>query len=254
MIPFRIEIVPIGPGVDVTENVRANRDKPPPIATGRRRLAVVGGSPSVGEHLDELKQWDGDVWGINSTAYWLQSKGIDCALFTVDPLFNGNGTATKAILASCCHPDLVNACDSSVFHLIEQDPDGVIGGCTTAGRAPILALRLGYTEVHFFGCEGSFSDTTHIEWNETVGFESQLLIKAGETYKTAPELLKQCEELGGVIRAFPTVFFERSGGLLGAMLRHWDEWEVVAVSDGMKADLIARCGDIGLYEKEYADV
>ena len=250
-MPFRIEIVPIGPGVDVTNNVMANRDKPPPIATGKRRLAVVGGSPSVGEHLDELRQWDGDIWGINSTANWLQSKGIDCTLFTVDPLYKGK-PVKKAILASVCDPDLVNACeDVGVFHMIEQDPEGVIGGCTTAGRAPILALRLGYIEVHFFGCEGSFSDTTHAEWNETIGFESQLIIKAGETYKTAPELLKQCEELGGVIREFPTVFFERSGGLLGAMLRHWDDWEVVAVSDGMKNDLHARYGNLGLYEKAY---
>jgi hypothetical protein len=33
-----------------------------PVAS---RLAVVGGSPWVKDHLDELKAWDGDIWAIN---------------------------------------------------------------------------------------------------------------------------------------------------------------------------------------------
>ena len=47
-------------------------------------LAVVGGGASALRQLEDLRAWKGDIWGLNQTAAWLLSEGVDCELFTVD--------------------------------------------------------------------------------------------------------------------------------------------------------------------------
>lgn len=250
---FRLTFIPVGCVSEpvITAQVAANmgRRLVEHCAPHGRPLAIVGGGPSVLDVLDELKAWPGDIWAINNTAAWLAKHGIRSTLLSVDPdnfEFDKTGVA-DALLASCCHPKAFDGLNVSMFHMIEHDPSGVAGGTSTASRAPALALRMGYFDMTFFGCEGSFVEADHVDRDEQK--PEQLIIRAGADYKTTPPLLLQCECLSDLIREFPC-FHEKSGGLLRAMVKHPD-WEVVAVSGALKQNLIETNGDIGLYESKY---
>ena len=44
----------------------------------------------------------------------------------------------------------------------------------------------------------------------------------------------QSQDLARLIRTLPHIAKDKSGGLLGAMVEHWDTWEVVALSEALK--------------------
>lgn len=211
-------------------------------------VAVVGGGPSLLDRLDELREWPGDIWAINRTADWLQARGIDCAYFSVDPLVIPS-SVKRALVCSACHPQVLEGKDVLMFDLSEHG-GGIVGGSTTATRAPTLAAFMGYPGVHFFGCDSSFQTFDHIDRHEA--YPEELIVKAnGRTFHTYPEFLMQAECLTDIIRLAPELFVNKSGGLLQAMMVD-DQWEVVAVSDALKASLIEWNGDTGLYDKPYA--
>lgn len=211
-------------------------------------LAVVGGGPGVVEHLETLRDWRGDVWAINQTATWLKSRGIDCTMFSVDPgddLPQWTEGVDKALLASICHPKLFDNLDGQdvrIFHTEHYANASlkITGGPSSACRVPKLAISLGYGGVTFFGCEGSFESVSHAYRDENTkeNRPRQLIVKAdGKLYRTGPDYLITSEYLAEVLRTFPDVFEEKSGGLLRALIRDPDTWEVVALSEALKNEL-----------------
>lgn len=210
-----------------------------------RKLAVVGGSPQVIHDIEELRAWNGDIWAINHTADWLASHGIASTLFTVDPVAI-DSPVRKRLLATSCAPEMFTE-DTVAFDMIETHPQGCAGGTSSATRAPWLALSMGYTDVSFFGCEGSYVNNDHVDRNEQV--DRQLIVRAGGCdYITRPDYYVQCQEFAKLFAEFGCVFKNRSGGLLKAMLENPDTWEVVAVSPALKAHLEEVNGKQGLYE------
>jgi hypothetical protein len=190
--------------------------------------------------VEALRTWPGDIWAINRTADYLLDQGIDCTLFTVDPV-ETHSTAAKRLLASCCDPKLFQG-QIEVFDLSEHANDGVSGGTTSATRAPVLAFKMGYPGVVLFGCESSFTDVDHIDRNEQNPV--QLIIRAdGKDWKTSPQMMVQAEELVWLLKHSKNLE-ERSGGLLRAMLNDPD-WEVVAVSSELKKHLDEQNGPGG---------
>jgi hypothetical protein len=190
-----------------------------------RALALVGGGPSVVEHLDEIRAFD-DVWAINEAAAWLKGHGIDACMFSIDPggmepeFYDVN----RAILATCSPPEVFEALkgrDVRVF-------DTRYGGPTSASRAPPIALKCGFGRVTFFGLEGSFRGKTHA-YKDFYNQGQMIVRSCGIDFLTQPDYFQQCEYFAGLVRDHPKVFAERSGGLLGAMslCGHWD---VIAVS------------------------
>lgn len=245
--PFRIKIV--GECVATLEQLRANaRANAHQPRISRRKLAVVGGGPLVVNHLEELRQWTGDIWAINWTAEWLKKQGIKSTLLTIDPQFMDIDCDDR-LLASLCDPRMfIGNCRA--FDLSETHTDGIAGGQSTAVRAPLLALKMGYNEIVFFGCEGSYSDATHADRDEKP--PHVLIVRAGGTdYKVTTDMLLQCEELSKLISTFNGVFNNRSGGLLQAMIDHPDTWEVVGVSAGLKRHLEELNGQLGLYDEPF---
>lgn len=217
----------VGLGVPVVQSLNA------PLP-----LAVVGGGPSSRNHLEELRNWPGDIWAINATFGWLRANGIESTFFSVDPLekiadwMDGG----KAILASSCHPKCWAKADVRMFHMENVTEDNpVIGGTTTALRAPILSLRMGYAPVSFFGCESSYGETSHAYRSEHE--PDQVIVRAsGEDFRTSLPLLDQAENLAVIFKEFPDVFINRSGGLVAAMVAD-PEWEIVALSGYLKERL-----------------
>ncbi len=224
-----------------TLNLRVIEDQP---TANAGPLAVVGGGPSVFEHLDTLRTWQGAIWGINGTHQWLRSHGIEATLFSVDPgeeLASLTDGATKAILASHCDPQVfenLRDADVTIFHseCVADAKKPLIGGTTTATRAPMVALMMGHHPISFFGCEGSFSETTHTFKDEE--HPRQLIIRAGgKDYRTTLQFMSQCENLAMIIRSLPQLTKDCSGGLLGAMIEHHETWGVVAFSKALRDEL-----------------
>ena len=239
---------------DLRRNAQVNARHPQVqrCAPHGRKLAVVGGGPLVRHDLEELRAWDGDVWGINFTAGWLNANGVKAALFTVDPV-PFLTEAPEAILATVCAPSLFEHFKGRVrgFNLAVTDPEnGLHSGAFSSTSAPAVSLKLGYIDVSFFGCEGSFETQDHVDRHE--GRPDQLIVRAGgRDYVTCPPYLTQCDELRKLF-VFDNVYHNRSGGLLKAMIEHPDTWEIVAVSASLKQHLESVNGACGLYEKPYA--
>lgn len=214
-------------------------------------VAVVGGGPSTLARLEELRGWPGEIWAVNSMADWLQERGIESTLFTVDPA-PFHSKAKRALLASCCPPDVFVGKDVRVFDMSAHAEDGITGGVTTAARAPALAVRMGYPGVAFFGCDSSFADVAHVAHSDYAEY-CMLIVRAnGADYKTIPDFIMQAESLAQLIRAFPDYFVCKSDGLLPAMVAD-ENWTTVAVSDRMKKVLIETNGDFGLFDRPYQE-
>lgn len=211
-------------------------EKPDPkaIQFHGRPLAVVGGGPSVKEHLDELRTWPGDIWAINGACSWLRSCGIESTLLTVDPLpilAEKVAGAKKAILCTRCHPSVfavLSEADVRIFDLAQDRPGGIHASCASVLCVPDLATDLGFKDIFFFGCEGSFQASTHLYMNDPQDF--RFVVECGGVeYMTLPELYVCTEQLAEMLRMFPKHLKERSGGLLGAMVRN-AEHDIVKVS------------------------
>lgn len=203
-----------------------------------RKLAVVGGGPSVLEHLDELKEWNGDIWAINYTGTFLLNHGIKSTFVTIDGGWFDTSKLTgieSALVTSCCDPELYDAFpDVTVFDAIEISETGIIGGTTTATRMPHLSAMLGYGDVSFFGCEGSYIGQDHIDRH--VGNDPLIVRVDGIDYVTNPEFLMQAQNLAEIFRNYPQIYKDRSGGLVSALTKCLG-FSVVAVSESLKRSL-----------------
>ena len=220
------------------------------------KLALVGGGPSVIDRLDELREWDGEIWAINATARWLKNQGIKAKFITVDPQPFARETVEgveEAYIATLCHPDLRTFFPKvSLFDMFETDPEGIPGGTTTASRALSLAVHQGFYDITLYGCEGSFTiGQDHVDRNEM--HPEMVVIHAGDQqFVTYLGYMTQCETLANMIRLAPNVFKQRSGGLLEAMVNHYDTWAIVAVSAALKAQLEEVNGPQGLFEPRFS--
>lgn len=254
MKPFRLDVK--GHCVASAEKLRQNAEQNASVprvqfcAPHKRRLAIAGGGPSLVNDLEELRAWDGDIWAINDTAQWLNERGVHATLFSVDPM-PMDVEAPSAILASLCDPAIFLRMKGRVlaFDMVETHPEGIGGGCFSSTRAPALSLKMGYIDVSFFGCEGSFEERDHVDRHSN--HPEQVIVRAGgRDYLTYPSFIVQCEELAKLFY-FDNVYHNRSGGLLKAIVEHPDTWEIVGVSPAMKLHLEELNGHQGLYETPY---
>jgi hypothetical protein len=141
-----------------------------------RRLAIVGGGPSVIDHLDDLRGYD-DIWCVNGALGWLLENGVKpTGYVAIDPeaimaqyLQNPPEDITYYI-GSVCDPATFDALKDRkviLFHPLMDDMplvDGkavIGGGPTVLTRAPQLAYRLGYRDVHLFGADSSYEFGIH---------------------------------------------------------------------------------------------
>lgn len=203
------------------------------------KLAVVGGGPSIKNHLDDLRSWPGDIWAINGACRWLRAAGVESTFLTTDPtpgIAEVAKGARNALVASRCHPSVFDALEDAavrLFHVSNDDVGGFWASVSTVMVTFDLATHLGFREIHFFGCEGSYETTTHTYMDDPQTFRFVVACNGGE-YLTLPELYLQTVQLAEVLRNFPVSFRERSGGLLGAMVRN-PEHDIVKVSRALLA-------------------
>jgi hypothetical protein len=198
-------------------------------------LAVVGGGPSVADHVDELRDWAGEVWAINGTYRWLTGQGIWCRFFSTDPM-PGIADLCKgadAILATRCDQDSFAAAGSVETVDIEDMPHGP----TTASCAPLIAAQCGFQQVSVFGCEGSFGGETHA-YGTPRDVRLLKVMCNGQEFLTSPQMMQQTEYLADIMRETPQFCIDRSGGFLSACIADPDI-DVIAASRSIYEQVIA---------------
>lgn len=206
------------------------------IKARSRRLAVIGGGPSIEGCIPEIEAFDGERWAINGAYHWCKNRGIDAAFFSLDQtdymrrIVEG---VDRAILSSACDCEVFDALKGADVSIADFGPEGIPSGSSTATAAPFLALAQGYREVHFFGCESSYADQTHAYLNEPPEF-GMVLTCNGDQFITSAQMFLQAQELSALIKECPAVFREHSGGLLRAMIETKGEHEVISVSDALQ--------------------
>ena len=255
MKPFRIEFIGQPPfsNAHLLANAAQNthRHRIERGSCAGRKLAVVGGGPLVVNDLDELRAWDGDIWAINFMAPWLTERGVRCKLFSGEPDMP-HVASDGAIIGSYVKASTFDAYGDAALAVdfVETVSDGLPGGQSGATRTPAVAFSMGYMDVSFFGCEGSFDDADHVDRHENL--ESILIIRAGGVdYKTRPDFLLYTKELAQLITTLNGAFHNRSGGLLKAMIENMDTWEIVGVSAALKTHLEEMNGKQGIFDDIY---
>lgn len=143
-------------------------------------IALVGGGPSLREHLDELRQFD-VVMAVGSSHDFLMQEGVKvryCIAVDAHPTVVASylkrpHVQTNYLVASQCHPSVFEALDGyqiTLWHclakdspewLTELDPgyQGLGGGCTAGMRAFGMALCFGYRDLHLFGYDSCLSES-----------------------------------------------------------------------------------------------
>lgn len=207
---------------------------PGEVAAHDRRLAIVGGGPSISNHIEEIRGYS-DIFSINGTYKFLKDLGIDSTFISVDcgiEVARFADGVTKAIVASRVAPEFFEkASGISIFDLKNDIDEGIWCGSSTATCCFHLGIELGYRDITFYGCEGSFGESSHAYRDE--GRELLMWVECGGVeYKTSPDFYVQSGELSSIIKMAPKNFKERSGGLLGAMVAN-DDHDVTAVSRAM---------------------
>lgn len=211
-----------------------------PIQFGaaERSLAVVGGGPSINQHVDTLKAWDGDVWAINGAYGWCKDRGIKATFLAVDPhpiVKTWAVGVERAILATQCDPSVFEHLKDADVTLVEVG-EKIKCGSSAATVTPHLAAFMAYRNITLFGCESSYApDKTHAYMKEDR--PDELIVMCGNIpYLTAPDFYMQAKELSYFIRELPEFLKQESGGLLGAMVKdqsHWIMWVSEEMAKGL---------------------
>lgn len=191
---------------------------------GGGQLAIVGGGPSIEDHVFDLRTYEcrgDDVWSINGAWEWCNHKGVRAFFYSADA---GENIAllcagSRAVLADHCAPSAFVAAKT-----VRRLP-GPHQGPTSATASLISAVKAGYRKITYFGCESSYSGETHAY--EDKSSDNWLVVRVnGHEYKTTLTLLAQAEIMSKVMRQHPETFDEKSGGLLRAMIAN-PEWDAV---------------------------
>jgi hypothetical protein len=195
-------------------------------------LAVLGGGPSLDRHIDEIRMWKGERWAINGAFQWCRSHGIEATLFTIHPAAENMVGCMKAILAETCEPavfDGLRGADIRLFRIGADAPAS--SGPSSATAALSVAILDGYTDVTFYGTECSFEDgRSHAYPNDEAQPWVLEVLCDGWHYLTEVEYLLQADCLAAAIRSLPSIYRERSGGLLRAMIAADGYYDITRVS------------------------
>lgn len=238
------------PDAVLWDHVRRNARRPLPVVQELpphdRHVAICGGGPSLGEHVQDLRarqQHGQEIWAINNAASFLLRHGIvPDALVMMDArednvAFVKDWPALRYFLASQCHPSLFDELDGAdvvMFHHAGEGIDGhlpkgpatLIGGPYTTGLAALcLAHTLGYRALHLYGYDSSYRGVATHAYEQGRNTQEARLLEAsfeGVSYATNFVMLKQAErfpDLASVIAAAGSEITVHGDGLLPAMFR-----------------------------------
>ena len=187
------------------------------LGTKSGAVAIVGSGPSLKKNWQELRNFKGDIIACNAACQFLLEKGItptymfcfDADKLVLEFFTNPNKDVTY-LMASRCVPaafDMLKGCKVVLWHAAgDEGVQGilerrkllqpmVIGGSAAVTRAMILAMPMGYKDIHIYGGDSSFAEgDTHIRQSTTK--ENRMAIKCnGRVFEVAPWMTLQVEDI-----------------------------------------------------------
>jgi uncharacterized Rossmann fold enzyme len=183
-----------------------------PRAIKEGAVAIVGGGPSLAEHLDELKwrQSQGvQIWATNNTFRYLCTRNIyPDAHILLDSRIENAAFITAAAhdvryyLHVSCHPTLFEMLHYAQVVTYELDDEGY--GNTVGLRAMYLAGLSGYRMLHLYGMDSSYKDGQHHAYDQALNDEERQIevTLEGQTFHCAAWMLHQAEEFQQIASSF----------------------------------------------------
>lgn len=173
------------------------------------KVAIVASGPSATEFIDLLKEWDGEIWGINGAFAWLMHRGVKPTAFVgldPEPILKDYLITTPDVtyyLAGQVHPEVFDFLNGKNVRLWFPADSGVkypfgavqiYGGSTCLGRAPNLAYHLGWRDVHIFGGDSSFREKSHVYGDNQLPAGTFPIELGDRVFMTTRQMLQQaCE-------------------------------------------------------------
>lgn len=202
------------------------------IEKGDMAVAIVGGGPSLKNHLNELRDFNGLIWACGSVHDYLIDNGIiphHCIVCDPDAIAANyvrkpNG-GTLYYIASQCDPEIFKQLRANgvvlwhCFNNNREDLEATFpgfkafgGGCTVGLRALTLAIAMKFSNIHLFGFDSCLdNDTTHaykLNSNEELGeiFDVCLDTENGRVYKAVGYQLAQLQHFNEFYRMYGDKF------------------------------------------------
>jgi len=184
-----------------------------------RQVCIVGGGPSAGDVVEELKkrkQEGQTIWALNGALQKLAAHGIAAdaqimyAANAARSAYVPFETQAALLYASQCHPSVFERAAPMANRVIIWHPliDGirnltgarkavfVSGGGTTGMRAVNLAQLLGFGQIHLYGFDSSLPGDSNVAPNPAANEDDQPIEVAidGLTFASTPRLAQQVNE------------------------------------------------------------
>ena len=148
------------------------------IKGNNKPIALVGGGPSVKNHIEEIKKHKTIICCGSPHDFLIENKITPTYAVICDPdpvsinYFQKLDTEVKYLVASSAHKTLIDHFKESqvvLWHCHSDDYNGKIenievdyqaigGGCTVGLRSICIAMMLGYTNIHFYGFDSCLSE------------------------------------------------------------------------------------------------
>jgi hypothetical protein len=204
------------------------------------KVAIVGSGPSATDYIPMLKEWDGEVWGINRAFPWLRHRGVkvdafvgidpewfllECTYHTEEPHPPFDATY---YLAAQVHPkvfDFLSKHNVKLWFAADREvklPIGAVpvpGGSTALTRAPYLASLLGYEDVHIFGGDSSYTHKTHVHGGELPEKGVIPVVNSGRLFHTNTAMFAQASDMVEIVTNFPGSITIHGDGLMPQMVQ-----------------------------------
>ncbi len=189
-----------------------------PVDLEKDELAIVGGSPSIINYLDEIK--DKEIMALNGVYNFLLNKDIISEYLVImdarpinHKFVSRPDRSTTFLIASQCDPKIFSKlngydvvtwhADAPYFPKLKNDHEVIAGGRTVASRALILAYLMGYKKIYLYGMDSSYNtlhhayeqkQNDHLKTIEVMGFTTNDILV--EQVKCLQDLQVRLKEKG----------------------------------------------------------
>jgi hypothetical protein len=205
-------------------------------------VVVVGGGPSMADHIDKIKELVGKGFklvAVNGSFDYLLDHGLKPSLMIMLDARKFNkrfldraeeAPGCKFLLAAQCHPATFDTLEEKgirpfIFHTGGKDGEEkvlkrwylsgpgrnyhvILGGSTVILRGIWLLRVLGFTQQHIFGFDSCLIDDKHHSYTqeENDGQEIQRVVCAGREFKCQAWMLSQADDFMHLVKSLGDKF------------------------------------------------